>query len=101
MIDDVDECLRQLLADGLKTTPGCPVTQPDQIVLRSRGDQEISPSGPTVNLYLHHIQENALLRDDAHMRTRRTGEQGQMEAGIRRGSIYLDMSYLITVETPD
>ncbi len=94
MIQDIDETLRRFLGAELASIPGCPINKPEQITFDNPSLAEDPHRAPTrVNLFLHDVRENSSLRESAF---HRTGRPGDLERGIRRPPVQLDLSYLIT-----
>ena len=99
MLHDVDETLRRLLLSELRKTPGCAVYYPEQISFDPPALAESVQDGEAhVNLYLHDVRENLMLRDESF---RRVGKPEDGILGRRRAVVRLDISYLITVYARD
>ena len=60
MFDDLDASLAALLADG-----AAPPEVRTADVSFAMPDKDYQPGQPTLNLFLHEVQENRALRDDA------------------------------------
>ena len=97
MIQDVDETLRQFLGAELASIPGSPIKKLEQITFEHPSIAENPQLAPArVNLFLHDVRENLQLRESA---LHRTGRPGDLERGVRRPPVHLDLSYLITTHS--
>ena len=90
MIQDVDETLRQLLAAELKKAPGAAIQSAEQIVFRSPNALEGEQA--QVNLFLHDVCENTLLRDEPFRYERSAAARAER----KRSPVRLNLSYLVT-----
>jgi len=74
--------------------PGCGITDRSQITFDPPTVAEGSTADPLhLNLYLHDIRENRLVRESGLRLTRKPGED---TVGVRHAPVNLDLSYLVT-----
>lgn len=91
MFDDLDASLAAVLAD-----PTAPVEVRSAEVSFAVPDHDFAPAQPTIDLFLHDVQENRTLRDDLPTLDRLpTGGWQQQRAPMR-----VDCSYLVTAWSP-
>jgi Pvc16 N-terminal domain/Carboxypeptidase regulatory-like domain len=91
VFDDLDASLAAVLADG---------TAPNEVrtadVSFAVPDKDFAPAEPTLDLFLHEVQENRALRDDAPILDRLpTGGWESQRAPMR-----VDCTYLVTAWSP-
>ena len=90
MIDDLDEVLRQLLIRELPIKNG----EIDIAFDQPKREWSARLSRPTLNLFLHDLNENKKLRQAQPMWEVEIGNNGQ--AVKRRKPVRLDLHYMIT-----
>jgi hypothetical protein len=91
MFDDVDASLAALLADGA-TPPEVRTADVSFAV----PDKDFAPGQPTLDLFLHEVQENRALREDAPTRERLPNGSWQTQ----RAPMRVDCTYLVTAWSP-
>ncbi|HVL39522.1 MAG TPA: Pvc16 family protein [Fimbriimonadaceae bacterium] len=96
MIQEVDETLRQLILTELAKKPGNLIKEAGQISFVAPAAAEAAKGKPTINLYLHDIRENTRFRDPNYHHDQRPGSD---QKARRRGSVRLDLAYLITAHS--
>lgn len=92
MIHEVDQMLSSLLAAELEKSKSLPKGIAISFL---SPDEAKDAKKSTVNLFLHDLKENVMLRDES-IHVRPTGEDSVVAK--RFGPIRLDLSYLITVQ---
>lgn len=97
MIQDVEETLRRFLGAEFGSIPACPIKKLEQITFEHPSLAEDPQLATTrVNLFLYDVRENSTLRESAF---HQTGRPGDLERGVRRPPVQLDLSYLITTSS--
>jgi hypothetical protein len=86
MLHDLDATLRAVLAD-----PAAPADLRAADVSFDTPDKSFTPAQATVNLFLHDVQENRELRDDAPVVTMANGTYSSVRPPMR-----VDCGYLVT-----
>lgn len=92
MIDQIDEVLTGLLRDSLVREG----VKDIEVTFGTPSPSEVKK--PTINLYLHSIQENAALRETGRELARVAGDR---EATIGRGPVTVELRYLVTAVGAD
>ncbi|HEY7104329.1 MAG TPA: Pvc16 family protein [Mycobacteriales bacterium] len=87
MFDDLDASLAAVLDDAAAPTE---VRTADVSFVAP--DKDFTPGQPTLNLFLHEVQENRALRDDAPQRRHLNGGGWTVE----RAPLRVDCTYLVT-----
>ncbi|MBS1720471.1 MAG: DUF4255 domain-containing protein [Armatimonadetes bacterium] len=99
MIHDVDASLTKMLLADLVKTPELGIRSEDQITFVPPTNYENDPpKKTTINLYLHDVRENRRRREAVQDRRQRNDNES---ATLRRAPLHLDMSYLISVHSPE
>jgi len=95
MLADLDETIRRLLVDELPVKNGEIEISFDQ----PRRDWSSRISKPTINIFLHDVRENKVLR--RHQWERMNGNSRQDLAQLKRTPMRVDCSYIISVWAAD
>jgi hypothetical protein len=89
MLDDLDATLRAMFGDA-----AAPAELRNADVSFDTPGKDFSPGQPTVNVFLHEVAENRILRDEARVIEQAGGPGGRYTS--RLPSLRLDCTYLIT-----